>query len=140
MLNRLPAAAIAGLLLVTGLVWRFVETRPQPQADFGVPLVEVMVPKFQGPEREGEDLFNDNCATCHGRNAAGQEGVAPPLVHRIYAPNHHADGAFLLAAMKGARAHHWPFGDMPPVPGVTPEDVGKIVAYVRALQKANGVF
>ena len=48
--------------------------------------------------------------------------------------------AFLLAAKQGVRAHHWPFGDMPPVPGVSEQDVGRIVAYVRTLQKANGIF
>jgi mono/diheme cytochrome c family protein len=140
MWNRLPAAALAGLLLIIGLAWRFIEAQPKPEANFGVPLVDVRVPKLQGAALEGEALFNDKCASCHGGNAAGREGVAPPLVHRIYAPDHHADGSFLLATMKGVRAHHWPFGDMPPVPGIKPEEIGKIVAYVRTLQKANGIF
>ncbi|WP_417670024.1 c-type cytochrome [Roseibium sp.] len=140
MWSRLPAAAIAGFVLIAGLAWRFIEAQPEDVADYGTPLVSVEVPKLQGAAREGEALFNDKCASCHGRNAAGQEGVAPPLVHRIYEPNHHGDGAFLIAALQGVRAHHWPFGNMPPVPGVTPDDVGKIVAYVRTLQKANGIF
>lgn len=100
----------------------------------------VIVPSFNSLEEQGETLFNANCATCHGQNAAGQEGVAPPLVHLIYEPNHHSDKSFQLAAKLGVRQHHWPFGNMPPVENITEDEVQKIIAYVRALQKANGVF
>ncbi|MFZ2100653.1 MAG: cytochrome c, partial [Oricola sp.] len=89
---------------------------------------------------EGEAVFNAKCASCHGENAAGQAGVAPPLVHVIYEPNHHSDAAFHIAAQRGARAHHWPFGDMPPVAGVGEAEVDKIVTYVRTLQRANGIY
>jgi hypothetical protein len=44
-----------------------------------------------------------------------------------------------LAVKNGVRAHHWRFGDMPPVEGVSDEDATKIVAYVRELQRANGI-
>ena len=47
--------------------------------------------------------------------------------------------AFVLAAQNGARAHHWNFGNMPAVEGVTQGDVLNIVAYVRALQRENGI-
>jgi len=60
-------------------------------------------------------------------------------VHAIYEPGHHGDLAFKRAAMNGVRAHHWPFGNMPPVQGITRADIGAIVAYVRALQRANGI-
>ncbi|MEP2706369.1 MAG: cytochrome c [Roseibium sp.] len=105
----------------------------------GEPMVAVTVPDLDTNTKLGERLFNENCASCHGKNAAGQDGVAPPLVHKIYEPNHHGDGSFLNAAMSGVRAHHWPFGDMPPVEGVTEKDVAMIVAYVRSLQRANGI-
>lgn len=58
----------------------------------------------------------------------------------IYEPGHHADGAFFLAAARGVRQHHWSFGDMPAVPDVTPQEVAAIIAYVRALQRANGIY
>ena len=66
-------------------------------------------------------------------------GVAPPLVHVIYEPSHHGDRAFLLAAQNGVRGHHWPFGNMPPVEGITQADVMDIVAYIRRLQRENGI-
>ncbi|CTQ56139.1 Cytochrome c oxidase subunit III [Roseibium album] len=109
------------------------------QTGNGQIMVEVSVPALDVQTKLGERLFNENCASCHGENAAGQQGVAPPLVHKIYEPNHHADGSFQLAVTRGVRAHHWPFGNMPPVEGLTSEDVAKIVAYVRFLQRANGI-
>ena len=36
--------------------------------------------------------------------------------------------------------HHWSFGNMPPVPGVTKDEVSSIIRYVRELQVAIGVF
>ncbi|PLW74831.1 c-type cytochrome [Cohaesibacter celericrescens] len=105
----------------------------------GKPMVQVTVPKLTMPEQTGKFLFDESCASCHGTNAAGQDGVAPPLVHIIYEPNHHADVSFQMAAQRGVRAHHWPFGDMPPVEGVTSAEVKRITQYVRAVQRANGI-
>jgi len=87
----------------------------------------------------GEALFNQKCAVCHGLQAAGSP-QGPPLVHRYYEPGHHSDMSFVLAVRRGVRAHHWRFGNMPPVPGVSDADIQAIVAYVRALQRAKGIF
>jgi mono/diheme cytochrome c family protein len=103
-------------------------------------MVDVSVPPLEGAALAGRALFDANCAECHGEDARGREGLAPPLVHKIYEPNHHADAAFFLAASGGVRAHHWPFGNMPPVDGLSEPDIDKIVAYIRALQRENGVY
>lgn len=106
----------------------------------GAPMVEVLLPDTLSPQAAiGQRGFEAICADCHGENAAGRNGVGPPLVHRIYEPSHHADAAFLLAAQNGVRAHHWNFGNMPAVEGVTRADVMAITAYVRELQRANGI-
>lgn len=107
--------------------------------DAGRPMVAVTVPSLSSQEIQGEILFNENCASCHGKNAAGQNGVAPPLVHIIYEPNHHGDMSFQMATSRGVRQHHWQFGNMPPIPNVSENDVVNIVAYVRGLQRANGI-
>ena len=125
--------ALAALLLAQHLLGR-----DDPE-QAGKPIVEVKVPALSSLEQQGKQLFDGNCASCHGQNAAGQYGVAPPLVHIIYEPNHHGDKSFQLAAQRGVRQHHWQFGNMPPVPNVTPDDVTKITAYVRGLQRANGI-
>lgn len=88
--------------------------------------------------QRGESLFKANCARCHGEKAAGTT-QGPPLVHKIYEPNHHADMAFQRAAANGVRAHHWQFGDMPRIEGLTPPDVDQVIGYVRWLQRQAGI-
>lgn len=86
----------------------------------------------------GKGLYEQNCASCHGADLQGSD-QGPPFLHRVYEPSHHADLAFQLAVKNGTRAHHWPFGDMKPVPGLTPDDVAHITAYVRAEQRRAGI-
>ena len=87
----------------------------------------------------GEELFNANCSACHGVGAVGTD-AGPPLVHDIYHPGHHSDVSIRSAVRVGVKQHHWFFGDMPPVAGVSSDDVEKIVCYVRETQRANGIF
>ena len=106
----------------------------------GPPIVAVNVPATLSARAQlGRKTYEANCAACHGRNAAGQGGIAPPLVHVVYEPGHHSDESFQRAVARGVRAHHWRFGDMPPVEGLTRRNVATIVAYVRELQRANGI-
>jgi cytochrome c len=88
---------------------------------------------------EGEAKFNKFCSRCHGLKGQGTN-IGPPLVHKIYEPNHHADMAFQRAAAQGVRAHHWKFGNMPKIDGVVPEDVSQVIAYIRWLQRQAGIF
>ena len=87
----------------------------------------------------GEAKFSANCAACHGVRAVGTK-QGPPLVHKIYEPNHHADMAFQRAAENGVRAHHWEFGNMPKIEGVSSADVEQIIRYVRWLQREAGIY
>ena len=89
--------------------------------------------------RQGEIAFNARCAVCHGANAVGTT-LGPPLAHRIYEPGHHQDFAIRNAIRNGVPAHHWQFGDMPPVPGVSDADVAAIICYVRAAQRDAGII
>lgn len=103
-----------------------------------VASVAVTVPDLDPLTAQGAEAFAENCAACHGINASGS-GKGPPLIHKIYEPNHHADGAIMRAITLGVRAHHWPFGDMPPQTQVTPPQTRAIIAYLRAVQRANGI-
>lgn len=98
----------------------------------------VHIPMLSELGRKGMIAFNSNCAQCHGSDGSGTE-KGPPLIHRVYHPGHHGDAAFALAVKVGVRQHHWRFGDMPPVAGVGEKQVTEIVAYIRELQRANGI-
>ncbi|MEN9889133.1 MAG: hypothetical protein RL559_1170 [Pseudomonadota bacterium] len=87
---------------------------------------------------QGKRLFEKNCAACHGQDLKGSD-KGPPMLHPVYAPSHHGDGSFQMAVRHGSRAHHWKFGDMPPVPGVSADEVAHITAYVRQQQRAVGI-
>ena len=87
---------------------------------------------------QGKRLFDKSCASCHGIDLKGSE-KGPPFLHPVYVPSHHGDASFQAAVHHGSRAHHWKFGDMPPVQGLSADDVAHITAYVRQQQKLAGI-
>ena len=93
----------------------------------------------EGDVAAGEALFQANCARCHGDRAGGTDS-GPPLIHDYYVPNHHSDAAFLLAARNGVRPHHWDFGPMPAIEGVSDAEISAIISYIRDLQRQAGLF
>ena len=86
----------------------------------------------------GPKLFAKKCASCHGRGAKGTD-QGPPLIHKIYESSHHGDVSFFRAAEKGVRAHHWQFGDMPPIKDISKSDMTVIINYVRYEQGKAGI-
>ncbi len=87
----------------------------------------------------GQQLFAQNCATCHGPEAQGT-AQGPPLVHELYVPSHHSDESFQVAVARGVQPHHWDFGAMPPIPSLDRDEVTDITAHVRQLQADAGVI
>lgn len=131
--NTIIAAAAVFLAIGAGaFLWTGRDTG-SPGENAGIVL-----PTLTSAQTAGKARFDANCSACHGRNAAGTE-QGPPLVHIIYEPNHHGDASFYRAVALGVRAHHWRFGNMPAIEGVSEADVTKIIDYVRALQRANGI-
>ena len=88
---------------------------------------------------KGEELFNANCSACHGLEAVGTN-LGPTLIHRVYHPGHHPDASIHNAVKVGVRQHHWTFGNMAPVGGLSEPDVDNIICYIRGLQRENGIF
>ena len=83
----------------------------------GVLAVALVTETLSQNAQIGELGFEAKGAVFHGVNAAGQDGVAAPLVPIIYEPSHHSGESFQRAVAMSVRGHHWPFGDMPPVGG-----------------------
>lgn len=86
----------------------------------------------------GAASFDAYCSKCHGLKGVGTD-KGPPLVHKIYEPNHHSDMSFRWAAERGVVAHHWTFGNMPKVAGIKPDEVEAVIKYVRQLQRDAGI-
>jgi len=121
------APAAAALLTVASAC----ESKPEPMQGFDPGPVPAELAK-------GESDYNAYCRSCHGLLGSGTT-AGPPLVHRIYEPSHHADAAFQLAVTRGVRAHHWTFGDMPPLPTMDSAGIAAVTAYVRWLQRQAGI-
>lgn len=129
-----------GLAVLAGLAFTLYPrtATPPPDAAREDGSQIAMPASLSGKAATGQRAFAAFCASCHGENGGGTD-EGPPLIHRVYEPSHHGDAAFFLAAQNGVRAHHWKFGDMPPVEGVTRAEVETIVAFVRAVQRENGI-
>lgn len=99
--------------------------------DTGIPV--------QNPQlvETGAALYEATCAECHGADLRGTD-TGPSHLSRVYEPGHHGDAAFFLAVLQGSRQHHWRFGDMEPIDGLTQADVEAIVAFVRETQRIEG--
>ena len=102
----------------------------------GEPIESVLVPdQISDLGLLGRNIFDLKCQSCHGINAAGRHEIGPPLV-----PSHHSDQSFYRAVALGVKSHHWRFGNMAAVEGLTKGDVKAIISYVRELQRENGIL
>lgn len=130
----------AGIAVLSAVGYFAFAQQEPAQPEMGDAIVEIVMPDALSPRAElGKLSFDRVCAACHGDNAVGKLGIAPPLVHIIYEPNHHGDESFQRAVAMGVPAHHWRFGNMPAIPDMDRGEVALITEYVRALQRANGI-
>ena len=123
-----PSNTFTFLGLIAFLNLTMAQQMPMPQPSKGL---------MPNPA-QGKRLYEKNCASCHGQDLKGSD-KGPPFLHPVYEPSHHGDAAFQAAARYGSRAHHWKFGDMPPVQGISPDEVAHITAYVRQQQRLVGI-
>lgn len=85
----------------------------------------------------GAELYEANCAECHGSDLRGTD-KGPSHLSEVYVPDHHGDGSFEVAVLAGSPQHHWDYGPMPPVEGLSEADIEAIVAFVRERQRVEG--
>jgi len=88
---------------------------------------------------KGQILFEKYCSGCHGLQLDGSD-QGPPLIHPFYKPSHHGDKSFYRAALQGVRQHHWDFGDMKPVEGMTRGKMDSVVPFVRYYQQQKKLY
>ena len=134
--------AFSALAVIFGLasaLWLSVNNSADDIIIKNVPTNVLLPDTLSQNAQIGKLAFEAKCTSCHGTNAAGRDGVAPPLVHIIYESNHHGDESFQRAVAMGVQAHHWSFGSMPAVEGLTRGDVKMIIKYIRELQRENGI-
>src|SRR5688572_24788491 len=77
----------------------------------------------------GKTVYSAKCALCHGADLRGTPR-GPSQLSKVYEPSHHPDAAYRSAIANGVQTHHWKFGDMPAVPGLSDTDVESVIAYI----------
>jgi mono/diheme cytochrome c family protein len=87
--------------------------------------------------RDGAAVYAQHCASCHGAELEGA-ATGPPLLSIVYEPGHHPDESFRAAIRNGVAPHHWDFGPMPIVGGVSDAEVDAVIAHVRSVQETEG--
>lgn len=91
----------------------------------------------QASSSEGQTIYENKCASCHGPNLRGTN-KGPSLLSIIYEPSHHPDEAIRSAVRNGAVQHHWPYGNMPPVENITDEEIDQVIKFIRSEQESKG--
>ena len=120
-------------------VFKFIIGLLLPAFLFGSPVsAETWPPKVPFQYGLGLKKYDAMCASCHGKWGDGTD-QGPPLMHPYYKSSHHSDASFNRAITKGAKAHHWNFGDMAPVKEATAEDAKSIILFIRWLQRQKGI-
>ena len=132
MSRHIALAAIISLALLLAAIFMPGDTTEPPTE------TALVIPELEGAAAEGAVIYADTCAACHGENGVGTE-QGPAFIHRIYEPSHHSDMSFVMAVRNGVQAHHWQFGNMPAQEALSDDDIANVIAYVRALQRANGI-
>lgn len=92
-----------------------------------------------GAVAQGEQLYQTNCAGCHGSELQGTR-IGPPMLDEYYLPATTPDSQFVSAIDDGASAEQFDFGPMPAIPGLTDEQVQEIIGYVRGQQREAGLL
>lgn len=126
-LLRRGLAGIVGVAVVAAIVWAMNNDA----------TIEIEAADDATVLAAGEELFQTNCAQCHGADVRGTDR-GPSFLSSVYNPNHHADESFRRAVELGVAQHHWPFGNMPPVAGLSDDEVDSIIAFVREQQRVLG--
>lgn len=92
-----------------------------------------VIPRCESRPSGVHQLF----AACHGLELEGTDR-GPSHLSIVYEPGHHGDDAFRMAIANGAPQHHWNFGDMPPVEGLSADQIEDVIAYIRGEQERRG--
>lgn len=127
----IAVGALVGFMVVAIGVFGGESTDGDADAGTGIPAQDA------GLVAAGEPLYQTSCAECHGSDLRGTD-QGPSHLSIVYEPGHHGDFAFVSAARNGVPQHHWPFGEMLPVPDLSDEDLEAIIAFVRENQRIHG--
>ncbi len=125
---RATLAVTAALTIPQALLPPPLESGPPP----GKP-VYVRQNMYSQVGLAGKELYQQQCAQCHGDDAKGTL-LGPSLGHPAYQGGRLSRQDFHRAVSEGVRARRWTFGDMPANEQLSFNDIELIARYVREVQ------
>lgn len=128
-LRRRRAGGAATWMLGTALAVSLVAACSSADSEGAVPS--------EGLVERGAEVYATECASCHGEDLQGTDS-GPSHLSVVYEPGHHPDAAFRSAIRNGSPQHHWEFGPMPPVPGLSDDEIEAVIVFVRSEQERQG--
>ncbi len=133
-------------LIVLALAVVYIVTSVRIGKTYDVPAVAISIPSGEEAIAEGKRLVTiRGCTGCHGDDLSGQALIEDPVFAKIYSANltggqgseiGEYDDAMLVRAIRDGVSHDdKPLIVMPSYEyhGLSEEDVGSIVAYIRSL-------
>ena len=86
----------------------------------------------------GRIAFAEEFAGCHGRLARGNER-GPDLIQPDYGRRVRSDAQFRRAVREGIPVPRAGYGAMPAVKGVSERRLDRMIAFLREVQRVNGI-
>ena len=93
---------------------------------------------YVGDAANGEELFNQTCAACHGQGGVGVDGLGPAMIDNEFVTS--SSDSELIEFLEVGRPADAPDNEsgitMPPKggnPSLTEEDLADIASYLRTL-------
>lgn len=138
-LAGLLALALAGGVYLARGAGESAQPEPPAPQDEITETVAVALPELTPQELAGKAVFAEYCATCHGPHGGGVAEIGPPLVYPGYGATELSDADIVAVVRQGVAMKRWKISDMPGVVGISGDEIRAAIAYLRAVQRANGI-
>jgi mono/diheme cytochrome c family protein len=134
--KRVSMAGVLGLLVPTAVLALSINAMaqsPSPSASG--------TPSLPGDPVKGEQLYTQNCVSCHGASLEG--GIGPRLnpIQKLSGVQDPLDPEYLIATIRDGRPASDGFPKMPPKGGndkLTDQDIKDLAAYIIKVNREPG--
>jgi mono/diheme cytochrome c family protein len=86
---------------------------------------------------DGEQVYSDYCAACHGADFEGTT-QGPSHLDPAFDPELTTDADYEAAIREGAETEDFEFVRMPPIRSLDDQQIADVIAYIRRVQEERG--
>lgn len=93
---------------------------------------------IEGDPVAGEQVYDDYCGACHGRDFEGSV-QGPSQLDAHFDPSKTTDADYRDAIRNGTPESAYDFGDMPAIRSLDDRQIADVIAYIRSVQAERGI-